>query len=132
MNKTNEGACARPLLNREPMIDDPVIWSPLMDFYELDNKYVLNAEIPGVERKDVKVELKDSELMIRGERKIDAVCAKESYHRLEGRRGKFFRIFPLPEPVDGSRIHITLDNGVLNVTIPKIRSEKNQSNRDNH
>jgi HSP20 family protein len=112
------------------MIDDHFIWSPLMDFYELDNNYVLNAEIPGVERSEVKVELNDSELMIRGERKIDAICAKESYHRLEGRSGKFVRTFPLPEPVDGSRIQITLKNGVLNVTIPKISGNK-QSNRTN-
>jgi HSP20 family protein len=112
----------------KPMIDDSVIWSPLMDFYELDNKYVLNAEIPGVKSSDVKVELYDSELTIRGERKIDDVCATESYHRLEGRRGKFVRTFPLPEPVDGNRLQVKLENGVLNVTIPKI-NEKKRSNR---
>jgi HSP20 family protein len=114
------------------VIDDPVIWSPLMDFYELDNNYVLSAEVPGVERSDIKVELCDSELLIRGERKIDTDCGKESYHRIEGRRGKFIRSFPLPEPVDETRIQIILENGVLNITLPKINCEKSRSPRTKH
>jgi HSP20 family protein len=107
-------------------MDDPVIWTPLMDFYELDKNYVLNAEIPGVERRDVKVELAGSKLTIRGERRIDAVCAKESYHRLEGHRGKFLRTFSLPEPVDGDQMQIKLEDGILNVVLPKISRRANR------
>jgi len=110
------------------MIDDPVIWTPIMDFYELDSNYVLNAEVPGVERSDIKIQLSGSELIIRGERRIDAVCAKEQYHRLEGHRGKFLRTFSLPEPVDGKRMQIKLEDGILNVVLPKI-SIKNKSQR---
>jgi HSP20 family protein len=108
------------------IIDEPVFWTPLMDFYELDNNYVLNAEIPGVERKDVKVECSGSELIIRGERKTDAVCCKESYHRLEGHRGKFFRKFLLPESVDGAAMQIKLQDGILNVVLPKRSGETNR------
>ncbi len=123
MSRNNEGACKAPFhSNGKSIMDDPVIWAPLMDFYELDNKYILNAEIPGVERKDIKVELYGPELIIRGERKIDAVCAKESYHRLEGHRGKFLRTFSLHAPVDSNRIQITLEDGVLNVVLPKTKS----------
>jgi HSP20 family protein len=115
---------------REDMIDDPVIWTPTMDFYELDNNYVLNAEVPGVERRDIKIQLSDSELSVRGERKIDTVCAKEKYHRLEGHRGKFLRTFSLPEPVDGKRMQIKLKDGILNVVLPKV-SDKNNPQRSN-
>jgi HSP20 family protein len=117
-------------MHEKAMIDDPVIWTPLMDLYELDNNYVLNAELPGVDRKDVKVELHGSELIVRGERKMDAVCAKENYHRLEGRRGKFMRSFSLHDPVDEELIQITLEDGVLHVALPKT-SEKNKLKRSN-
>jgi HSP20 family protein len=101
------------------MIDDRLTWTPLMDFYEMDNNYVLNAEVPGVALKDIKIELAGSELIIRGERKIDPVCMKESYHRLEGPRGRFVRSFSLPESVDGSRMQIDLDQGILKIVLPK-------------
>jgi HSP20 family protein len=113
---------------REGMIDDPVIWTPIMDFYEIDNNYVLNAEVPGVEFRDIKIQLSGSELIIRGERRIDAVCAKENYHRLEGHGGKFLRTFSLPEPVDDKRMRIKLEDGILNVVLPKI-SNKNKPQR---
>jgi HSP20 family protein len=102
------------------MIDDPVTWTPVLDFYEMDNNYVLNLEIPGVVLKDIKIELAGSELIIRGERKIDTVCMKESYHRLEGHRGKFLRSFSLPEPVDNSRMQVDLNEGILKIVLPKI------------
>jgi HSP20 family protein len=110
------------------MIDDPVIWTPIMDFYELDNNYVLNAEVPGVERKDIMIQLSGAELTIRGERRIDTVCAKEKYHRLEGHRGKFLRTFSLPESVDGKRMQVKLNDGILNVVLPKI-SNRNKPQR---
>jgi HSP20 family protein len=109
---------------REGMIHDPVMWAPIMDFYELANNYVLNAEVPGVERSDIKIQLSGSELIILGERRSEEVCAKEKYHRLEGHRGKFLRTFSLPEPVDGKRMQIKLEDGILNVVLPKISDRK--------
>ncbi len=106
------------------MIDDPVIWKPVMDFYELEEEYVVNAEIPGVERRHVTVELCGDELVIRGERKNDEFCKKEKYHRLEGRRGKFLRTFSLPKPVDKSRMQIKLEDGILRAVLPKIDLKK--------
>jgi HSP20 family protein len=112
------------------MMDDPVTWTPPTDFYEMDSNYVLKAEIPGVERKDLKIELTGSELIVRGERKVDVVFIKESYHRLEGHRGKFLRSFSLPEPVDGARMQVDLNDGILQIVLPKIsRSQSQQSNR---
>ncbi len=113
------------------MIDDSATWVPPMDIYEIDNNYVLNAELPGVERRDIKIEFSGLEFTICGERRSDTVCAKENYHRLEGHRGRFHRTFTLPEPVDSSRIQLDLKEGVLHVVLPKSGSAKDQVLRGN-
>jgi HSP20 family protein len=98
-----------------------------MDVYEMDDNYVLNAELPGVERRDIQVEFSGLEFTVRGERKFDKVCARESYQRLEGRRGKFQRTFSLPEPVDSRQMQLELRKGVLRIVLPKAGAAKNRS-----
>lgn len=93
---------------------------PPVDLYETQDCYVLNAELPGVERGDVHVEVRGTQLSIWGERKVDAYCCEENYHRLEGIRGRFQRTFLLPEAMDeNTRIQATLSNGVLHVELSK-------------
>jgi HSP20 family protein len=92
-----------------------------VDLYETKDCYVLSAELPGVERDEVHVEVRGSELTIWGERKNDsACCCDENYHRLEGIRGRFCRSFALPGAVaEKANIQATLTNGVLQVEIEK-------------
>jgi HSP20 family protein len=113
------------------MIEDAIPWVPPMDIYEIDNNYILNAEIPGVERRDIRIEFSGLKFTIRGERRFEPVCSKESYHRLEGHRGRFHRTFSLPEPVDGNRIKLDLKGGVLHVVLPKSSSTKRPSSCGN-
>ena len=101
------------------MIDETVTWVPPMDVYELDNDYVLKAELPGVEQRNIKIEFSGLEVTIRGKRRVEAECGNESYHRLEGHRGRFHRTFSLPEPIDRSRVRVDLKDGVLHVVLPK-------------
>lgn len=98
---------------------------PHVDIYEADDHYVLNAELPGVAREDIHVEVSGSDLTIRGERRADAICPDENYHRLEGIRGQFRRTFSLPEPLDGANIRASLRDGVLNLVIPKSSKSRN-------
>ena len=98
---------------------DALSWSPPIDIYETDDSFVVTVEIPGVEGNDVRVEVSGSELSISGNRGFDAVCSKESYHRLEGVRGRFRRSFSLPEPLDSARVTANLKDGVLRVVLPK-------------
>jgi HSP20 family protein len=98
---------------------DALSWTPPVDIYEADDSFVVTVEIPGVERDDVRVEVSGSELSISGNRGFDAVCSKESYHRLEGVRGRFRRSFSLPEPLDSARVTANLKDGVLRVVLPK-------------
>jgi HSP20 family protein len=100
--------------------------NPPVDLYETQDCYVLNAELPGVEKEDVQVEVRGTELTIWGERKLDACCCDENYHRLEGIRGRFHRTFALPEMMDvNARIHATLKDGVLRVELAKPAHPRN-------
>jgi HSP20 family protein len=94
-------------------------WAPPVDVYEAEGQYVLNAEVPGVAAKDMRIEVSGCEVAIRGERRYDAVCSEESYYRLEAIRGRFHRTFSLPEPLDPHTIRAELLDGVLRVVIPK-------------
>ena len=76
-------------------MDEAVTWTPPMDVCEVDDSYEVNAELPGVDPEDVTIDYSDSELSIKGERRFDTICEKESYHRLEGQRGRFHRKFSL-------------------------------------
>jgi len=124
-------ACQALLPDRDfvHMRDEAVTWVPPMDVYEMDNNYVLDAELPGVERSDIKIELSGLELTVRGERKLHAGCGDESYHRLEGHRGRFHRTFSLPEPIDQSRVKVDLEDGILHVVLPKSGSRPSRGNR---
>lgn len=111
------------LRDRETERDEGLSWVPPVDIYETDDGYVLKAELPGVERKDLRIEITNSELTIRGERRFDAVCAEENYYRLEGIRGRFHRRFSLPEPLNTEEIRANLKDGVLEVILPKLNRQ---------
>jgi HSP20 family protein len=99
---------------------------PPVDLYETADCYVLNAELPGVDSDSIHVEVRGAELSIWGERKVDACCSEENYHRLEGIRGRFHRTFLLPEVMDAdARIHAALKDGVLHVELSKSTQTKN-------
>jgi HSP20 family protein len=109
------------------MVNDSLTWIPPMDVYEIDNNYILNAEVPGVERCDIEVAFSGLEFTVRGERKFDPTCARENYQRIEGHRGRFQRTFSLPEPVDSKRMQLELRKGVLRIVLPKAGGAKNRS-----
>lgn len=94
-------------------------WKPAVDIYDNDNSIVIKAELPGVESKDVEVELKDRVLTLKGERSEEKEVKEESYHRKERVFGKFQRSFTLPAEVDADKIKAEYKDGVLNIEIPK-------------
>ena len=96
-----------------------VTWIPPMDLYESGGDYVLTAEVPGVARRDIKVEFSGCKIKIRGQRRFDEICRRECYHRLEGHRGRFERTFALPEPVDRRGFKLQLRDGLLHLVLPK-------------
>jgi HSP20 family protein len=99
-------------------------WIPPMDLVEDDEHFVVRADLPGVEEKDVSVELEDNVLTISGERKSDTEQRKEGYYRIERAYGMFSRSLTLPEGVDAEGIKASFANGVLEVRIPKPEERK--------
>jgi len=96
-------------------------WTPPVDLYETASEFVLTAELPGLARDQIEIQVEDSRVVIRGARagspQRDIPC--EQYHRVERGHGRFSRTFMLPEPVDVDNVSADLKDGVLTVTIPK-------------
>ena len=96
---------------------------PVVNTREGEFAYHVEADIPGVEKEDIKVDVKDNVLTISGERKHKEEVKKEDYYKLESSYGKFERSFTLPKGVDTENIQASSDKGVLEVTIPKLETE---------
>lgn len=94
-------------------------WLPAVDIKEEENAFVIHADVPGVDPKDIEVHMEDGVLSIRGERKFDKEEEKEGYKRVERVRGSFFRRFSLPDTADAENISARVDKGVLELRIPK-------------
>ncbi len=99
-------------------------WMPTVDIAEKDDRYLMNIDLPGVSREDVKITLKDNVLTISGEKKNESEEKDSSYYRSERQYGRFERSFTLPSTVNGERIEAGFTNGVLSVRIPKREETK--------
>ncbi len=99
-------------------------WNPTVDVYEDENNIVVKADLPGVEKDHVTVDLKENVLTISGERSHENEVKEESFYRKERAYGKFSRSFTLPSGVDGEKIKAEYKDGVLNIEIPKPEAEK--------
>jgi HSP20 family protein len=86
---------------------------------ETDAEYQVTAELPGLDEKDVKVELHGATLVLEGEKKEEHEEKKSGYVWSERRYGSFRRDIPLPEEVDREKIKAAFKKGVLTVTLPK-------------
>jgi len=96
----------------------PSGWIPPIDVHETADEYVITAELPGLNRSDIQIEVGDGRVQISGQRRErDVPC--EQYHRVERGHGQFSRTFELPLPVDGERVTADLRDGVLTVICPK-------------
>ena len=103
---------------------NPGLWNPAVDLYEKDDHYVIKAELPGVDKDDIKVDLKDRVLTLSGERAYDNEVKEENYYRRERSYGKFQRVFTLPADVDSDKISAEFKEGVLRVEVPKPEEKK--------
>ena len=93
-------------------------WNPRVDIYDDKDAIVVKAEVPGVEKKDLFVDLKGRVLTLKGERSYDNEVKKDKYFRRETRFGRFERSFTLPTDVDPESIKAEYKDGVLKVNIP--------------
>ncbi len=100
------------------------VWVPAVDMFETDDKVVIKAELPGLEKKDISLDLQNGVLTLKGERKSENEVKEENYYRREMSYGKFVRSFSLPVDVDADKIKAEFKNGLLTVEVPKPEGHK--------
>jgi len=99
-------------------------WTPSVDISETKDGFLVKAELPGLEAKDVDVSISGDLLTIKGEKKKEEEEKDEHHYCVERYYGSFQRIFRLPNDVKGDEIEAIFDKGILKVTIPKIEEAK--------
>ena len=100
------------------------VWMPAVDIYETKDAICVRAELPGMDKEAIGVEVKDGVLTLLGERKFEKEVKEESYHRIERLYGTFHRSFTLPSSVDGEKVTARMKEGVLQVDLPKKEQAK--------
>ncbi len=99
-------------------------FKPSTDIMETDNSYELNIALPGIAKKDIKIELNNGELVVSGERKNQREENSERYHLSEISYGKFTRRFYLPDNIDSDKIDAKVEDGILHLVVPKSEAVK--------
>ena len=99
-------------------------WSPAVDLREEDGQYLLHADMPGMKKEDIDINVENNVLTITGERRFESEVQKDTYHRIERAYGKFVRSFTLPTRVLADKISAAYKDGVLEVSIPKAEESK--------
>jgi HSP20 family protein len=94
-------------------------WVPPMDLVETDDQLVLRADLPGLDRDDIEIEVKENVLTVAGERKAEHERRGEGFHRIERSFGRFSRSLGLPRGIDAASMTASFENGVLEVRMPK-------------
>ena len=100
-------------------VESNVSWIPQVDVREEAERFVVTADLPGVEGKDIEVTAEKGVLTVRGERRSEKKTENDGYTRIERASGTFLRRFTLPETADAEAIKATHVNGVLELSIPK-------------
>ncbi len=99
-------------------------WNPVVDVYDNDENIVIKAELPGIDKKDINIDVKDGVLTLKGERTYDNEVKKDKYYRRERSFGRFERAFQLPADVDPEKISADYKDGILKIDIPKPEGKK--------
>lgn len=94
-------------------------WTPAVDIKEEENRFLIVADIPGVDPKNIEVHMENGVLSIKGERESEKKVEREGYKRVERSHGTFYRRFSLPDTADAEKISAKSTNGVLEISIAK-------------
>lgn len=95
------------------------IWSPKVNIVENEKGYTISAELPGVSKDDIDIDLKDNTLSIKGEKKVESKDEKENYIRVESSYGKFERSFNVSDDIDRNSVNASFKDGVLTLVLNK-------------
>lgn len=99
-------------------------WYPVVDMFEENDSFVIKAELPGMDKRDISVDVKDRVLTLKGERKYENEVKEDNYYRRERSYGKFQRAFTLPADIDPNEIKADFKDGLLKIEVPKPEEHK--------
>jgi len=122
ISRAFEDAAGRQWKGEEPVA--ATSWSPAVDIYETDREILVQAELPGIDRKDIALQVENSVLTLKGDRRFEREANPESYHRIERSYGGFSRTFAIPAIVDESGIRADFKDGILKIALPKKEQAK--------
>ncbi len=103
---------------------DEEIVTPALDVYEEKDEIIVKAELPGMDKNEIEIEIADSELILKGEKKKEEKVEEKNYYRCERSHGAFRRSVELPRDVQADKIKATFKNGILEVRLPKTEKAK--------
>jgi HSP20 family protein len=112
---SNDATLSAPEASSSPSVS----WVPRVDIHEEKDRFVVLADVPGVDPKDIDITAENGVLTVRGQRKVEKRETENGYERIERTAGAFLRRFTLPEGANTEQIKAKQTNGVLEVTIPK-------------
>lgn len=126
MNRLFDQALSKTRIDR---VDDEEglntsTWVPAVDIFETADSVVVKAELPGVSRENIDIQVRDNTLTLKGERKFEREIQDENYLRIERSYGAFHRAFSLPTVIRQDKVKAALRDGVLEVTLPKAEEAK--------
>lgn len=122
INRLFEDAFPAVAENSEDLTESA--WHPLVDIFETDSSIIVQVDLPGVDKEDVSVEVKENFLIIKGERRSDSMVGDDSYYRRERAWGAFQRSFAMQSVIAPDKIKATFKNGVLSIDVPKPETEQ--------
>jgi len=99
-------------------------WTPIIDVFEKEDRFVVKAELPGMKEEDIDVSVVGDTLTIKGERKAETEVKEKDYYCCERSYGSFFRSMTLPSTVDAKKVEASFEDGVLEVNLPKTAEVK--------
>jgi HSP20 family protein len=99
-------------------------WAPAIDVFEKEDKFVVKAEIPGMKEEDINISVVGNTLTIKGERKAESEVKEDDYYCCERSYGSFSRSLAVPSNVDAKKIEANYEDGVLEISLPKIPEVK--------
>lgn len=105
------------------------LWAPQVEVFERGKQLVVRADLPGLTKDDIDVNITDDEIVLKGERRQESEENKEGYYRSERSYGSFYRSIPLPEGVNAEEATATFRDGVLEITMPAPEHAERRSKR---
>ncbi|MFO8110447.1 MAG: Hsp20/alpha crystallin family protein [Thermoplasmata archaeon] len=127
-DRTFNKMVGRPIMRRRPSLI-PEFRTPALDVQNKGDHYLIEAELPGINKKDITVELKGDRLTLKGEKKKEEKEEGENYVRQERGYSSFYREIPLPDDVIEDDVDASLKNGVLAVKLPKTEKEAKEGKK---